>query len=95
MNHDQILKLRQSIQSSKPDNKKETEELCDLALLGIWTKEHVLPLLRKLPPTMEVTLPPVAPSTEAVKSTVAAEVDKVFKACPQPPGLPELAGVQA
>lgn len=90
MNAEQIHRLKKTIQTAKPEDRAATEGLCDLALLGLWTKDKVLPLLRKLPHETEMTLPPVHPSTEPVKTTIHAQVEALFAGCPQPDILPKV-----
>ena len=83
MDAHQILQLKKNITNAKPEQSKDAHEIYDLALLGLWARDTVMPLLRKLPPDTAMDLTPADGSKEPTKSTIQAEVEKVFAACPQ------------
>lgn len=52
--------------------------------LGLWARDKVLPLLRKIPPATKILLPnPDPKKTKPIESTAEIEIGKVFEACPQ------------
>jgi hypothetical protein len=68
-------------QAAKPGEAgADAQELYALARLGLWARDVVMPLLRKLPAATTFDLPV---NGKPVPTTIEAEVGKVFKACPQ------------
>lgn len=83
MTYDQIAQLKKNIANAPAHQRKEAEEVYDLAMLGVWARDSVMPLLRKLPAEAAMDLPPAEGAKEPTKTTIQVEVDKVFAACPQ------------
>ena len=82
MNLADIQNLRAQPRHAPASSRKTADEVYDLAELGIWARDVVMPLLRKLPPQAEMRLPNPN-GTDPIVSTVEAEVAKAFEACPQ------------
>jgi len=76
MDANQIYTLRKNLEGADPVNRAQAEQVYDLALLGIWARDHVMPFMRRLPPKTEIVM-----QDGSTKSTVEAEVSRLFDLC--------------